>query len=176
MLIYGFGNPPTAEAPKGIAERLFEAFLRRDSLAGAGPMPTHVGDVVVTPSSEARWFRMWVVTDDAQQAPTAGQWLRHVEGLERAKAQLGSTPARTVCSSSTARGGRTGADRRYAAVLVFYAGRSARGRALAAVAVTITAPPINVNEPGDSPCTSQVHIGLSTGSMSSSSEASSADT
>ncbi len=48
MLIYGFGDPPTAEAPKGIAECLFEAFLRRDSLAGTG--------------------------------------LRHVEGLERAKA------------------------------------------------------------------------------------------
>jgi hypothetical protein len=86
MLIYGFGNTPTAEAPKGIAEVLYEAFLRRDSLAGAGPMPTQIGDVVVTPSSKARCFRMWVVTEDAQQAPTAGQWLRHVEGMERVKA------------------------------------------------------------------------------------------
>ena len=86
MLIYGFGDTPAAEAPKGIAESLFEAFLRRDSLAGAGPMPTHIGDVVVTPSSKARCFRMWVVTEDAQQAPTAGQWLRHVEGLERVRA------------------------------------------------------------------------------------------
>ena len=86
MLIYAFGNTPTAEAPKSIAECLFEAFLRRDSLAGAVPMPTHVGDVVVTPTADARWFWMWVVMDDAQQAPTAGQWLRHVEGLERVKA------------------------------------------------------------------------------------------
>ena len=86
MLIYGFGNTPTAEAPKGIAECLFEAFLRRDSLAGAGPMPTHIGDVVVTPSSKARCFQMWVITEDAQQAPMAGQWIRHVEGLERVKA------------------------------------------------------------------------------------------
>jgi hypothetical protein len=36
MLIYRFGNPPTAEAPKGVAEHLFKAFLRRDSLAGTG--------------------------------------------------------------------------------------------------------------------------------------------
>ena len=134
MLIYGFGNPPTAEAPKGIAECLFEAFLRRDS---------------------------------------AGRQLglRHVEGLERAeRLQLGSTPARTVCSSSTTLARRTGADRRRVT--------HARGAVAArsAVALTITAPPISVNAPGDSPCTSQVHIGLSTGSISSSNDASSADT
>ena len=86
MLIYGFGDTPTAEASKGITQCLFEAFLRRDSLAGAGPMPTQVGDVVVTPSHEPRWFRVWVVTEEAQQVPTAGQWLRHVEGVERARA------------------------------------------------------------------------------------------
>ena len=48
MLIYRFGNTPTAKAPKGVAEVLFEAFLRRDSLAGAYPMPKQIGDVAVT--------------------------------------------------------------------------------------------------------------------------------
>ena len=73
MLDYGSGNTLLAEVtPLGGWKR--------------GPMPTHVGDVVVTPTADARWFWMWVVADDAQQAPTAGQWLRHVEGLERVKA------------------------------------------------------------------------------------------
>lgn len=78
MLDYMFGNPLLAGVLKAAATH-HDGWER-------GPMPTHVGDVVVTPTADARWFWMWVVVDDAQQVPTAGQWLRHVEGLERVKA------------------------------------------------------------------------------------------
>src|SRR5205807_7447417 len=47
---------------------------------------------------------------------------------------------------------------------------------LSAVAVRITAPPMAASGPGVSPCASHAHTGLSTGSTSKNSEASSAGT